>query len=861
MTDLYIHLLGESGSGDDVVCTIRLTFQPGETARHILSRCANSTTSDPVLTCEQIAQLQGGGFHLSLDEVTPLGDDDPLGAENPGDVYGLVAAAVDVYAHGTASLGPIDAAWEERSVRVSVRNGRTTPHDVLAAFAGASKAVKGLALAHDDEGGHIFDSAHASKPLQWVASGADFFVVAAPQQPEAVKIAHSPHRRWTIQTLPADAAATVTLDELSTLVAQARSSQCQRKAIELCCAAAPRLHTTLGAASSPLYLLLADLYVDAKKRPLAVEALRKVLTLTSSSLTPSARCKLNRKIAVTLFDDKQFQEAAEVFTHCIEEKGIPQDVMVDLRIRLGGCFFMLGQHDQGIGLVQGTLAGDLKNNVGVYWMAMFYVQRGLVKDAVMWAVQLVVRGHSDAAFLPQAKHLLVHVMRTFGTDKCLKEINEMIQVPKEPNADLASVVGYLALVARDHSIMDLSIALYRRALEICSTPLMALNYIHTLENDGRVFEALVATKTYLESLGPLSVGGVSARQVAKLLGPLDEANTSFPVPVDVALERLRRPRSFIRVHSDESVSIYTDANAAQSVPAGSLGAKRDHSAGGSPYDAQKMQLEILGIFFAAVKNCYLLGLLHLLPDLLYTINPLHKGHSLHKTIMRNEAAYFASIALLMQHLDPDVTSQYAEEAAALYVVGDSHCLSPSWHTVQLNGATHLIVCGVVTGLKIWHLRESSDFYPKHLYQQVTAAIPSSSKVMLILGEIDCREGVYQTVERGVYGSVAEACTVLGNIYTRVVRDLVQSKGLQHIIVHSPPPSLDVTRPLVLHLTGELQRQFRAQGDPRIGYAVVPVLTQEGELLPQYALDQTHLSPLYVFDGLLRRSIEAVLPAV
>jgi tetratricopeptide (TPR) repeat protein len=856
MSDVYINLHGDDS--DEFVSTIRLTFQPKEAVKHLLTRCAHSTTCDPPLTVEQISMLQGGGFQLSLDDATPMSQEF-MGDENPGDLFGLVAPPVNVYVHGTSSLRSVDPTLEELSTRVPVLNGRTIAKDLLVAF--ASTKSTSVELSYDDEGVHRMEGRLLTTPLQWVVEGADFFVVAA-AHPDAVKIVRTSNQpRWTILTLPHDAAESVTMEELSALVVQSRTKQCQRKAIDLCLAAAPRLQSTLGgAAVSPLYMLLADLYVDAKKRPLAVDALRKVLSLSSSSLTSSARCKLNKKIAMLLFDEKRYEEARDVFSSCIEENTISKDEIVDLRIRLGGCHFMLGDEDKGIAMVQGTLAGDLKNNQGVYWMAMFYVKRGLVKDAVSWAVQLVVRAHSDTSFGPQAKHLLVHVFRAFGSDQCLKEINDMIQVPKEPNADLASVVGYLALVARDHSIMDLAISLYRRALEICSTPLMALNYIHTLENDGRIYEALTETKKYLEGLGALSVGNVSARQVARLLGPLDDEVTVFPVPARVALERLRRPRSFVRVHADETVTAHSDATAAQALPLGSLPPKNDASTAPSPYDSQKMQLEILGIFFAAVKNCFLLGLLHLIPDLLVLINPLHKGHALHKTIMRNEAAYFASIALLMQHLDPDTTSQYDRDAEALYVVGDSHTLSPSWHSITLRGKPYLLVCGVVTGLKIWHLRESSDFYPKHLYHRITSAIPAASRVMLILGEIDCREGIFQTVEKGVYSSISEACAVLGNIYTSAVKSVVQRRQLPDIIVHSPPPSLDVTRPLVLQLTGELERQFRALRDPSIVFTVVPVLSADGmHLLPQYALDQTHLSPLYVFDGLLRRSIESALP--
>ena len=42
------------------------------------------------------------------------------------------------------------------------------------------------------------------------------------------------------------------------------------------------------------------------------------------------------------------------------------------------------------------------------------------------------------------------------------------------------------------------------------------------------------------------------------------------------------------------------------------------------------------------------------------------------------------------------------------------------------------------GLKHWHLRKESDFYPKAQFQTVTKALPEGATVIFIFGEIDCR---------------------------------------------------------------------------------------------------------------------------
>merc|ERR1711924_506013 len=93
--------------------------------------------------------------------------------------------------------------------------------------------------------------------------------------------------------------------------------------------------------------------------------------------------------------------------------------------------------------------------------------------------------------------------------------------------------------------------------------------------------------------------------------------------------------------------------------------------------------------------------------------------------------------------------------APLYVMGDSHSLAPAWRTVSYRGAPHLLVPRLVTGCKIWHLREGTqaspaDFFTKANFEAAAKAIPEGSSVVSLFGEIDCREGLLVAVERMRY---------------------------------------------------------------------------------------------------------------
>lgn len=57
---------------------------------------------------------------------------------------------------------------------------------------------------------------------------------------------------------------------------------------------------------------------------------------------------------------------------------------------------------------------------------------------------------------------------------------------------------------------------------------------------------------------------------------------------------------------------------------------------------------------------------------------------------------------------------------------------------------------LVTGLKHWHLRKESNFYPKANFWNVLQRIPAGSRVVFVLGEIDCREGILRAVEKCKY---------------------------------------------------------------------------------------------------------------
>ena len=67
--------------------------------------------------------------------------------------------------------------------------------------------------------------------------------------------------------------------------------------------------------------------------------------------------------------------------------------------------------------------------------------------------------------------------------------------------------------------------------------------------------------------------------------------------------------------------------------------------------------------------------------------------------------------------------------------------------MALRGKPRLLHPLLVTGIKMWHLRPSSHFYPKVHFWNTVKLLPQGSQVILLVGEIDCREGLLMAVEK------------------------------------------------------------------------------------------------------------------
>ena len=85
----------------------------------------------------------------------------------------------------------------------------------------------------------------------------------------------------------------------------------------------------------------------------------------------------------------------------------------------------------------------------------------------------------------------------------------------------------------------------------------------------------------------------------------------------------------------------------------------------------------------------------------------------------------------------------------LYVIGDSHALAS--HHINIKKSDHQFFCKSewIWGCKQWHLGNSDKNKFKYKFERIIHTLPSSSEILLSIGEIDCRydEGILKYIKK------------------------------------------------------------------------------------------------------------------
>lgn len=136
--------------------------------------------------------------------------------------------------------------------------------------------------------------------------------------------------------------------------------------------------------------------------------------------------------------------------------------------------------------------------------------------------------------------------------------------------------------------------------------------------------------------------------------------------------------------------------------------------------------------------------------------------------------------------------------------------------------------------------------PQINFERCAASIPDGSVVLLVFGEIDCREGILVAVEKDRYASVEEGICATQAHYLATLTSLAERLVC---LVHPIVPVLDETRNVVKHYNALLEAAVKRMSNPNVRWVdgvFAELLSADGSLLKdEFKLDGTHLHPSYV----------------
>lgn len=437
-------------------------------------------------------------------------------------------------------------------------------------------------------------------------------------------------------------------------------------------------------------------------------------------------------------------------------------------------------------------------------------------------------------------------------------------------ATTAAAFGYLAIVAKDNGAVSTAVTLLEWACDgDPDSSNYALNLMHALEivaDSGRALE--------------VGTGFIRRRRgdnfADACLSALEEN------PESREIELVWRDDGYARVAGEE-LKI------------------REKTV----FDAHR--LDFLAIGFVIAKILYLRGDLLRAARLVAEIEPFRHSSAvaLHTTSIRNENAYYGCLAQILaaekegkevperRRRNPQTSSSSDDGTGSIdswsqiYVCGDSHALSPAWKRWHLDGVDVELRPALVTGLKHWHLRPESVFYPKRNFysmvgletserKNVSSAlglgkisyanrldekdvVPDHSIVVFVLGEIDCREGILVAIQKLRYRNIEEGIDKTSLHFVKAAEIVAREKKLRKAFVHPVPPVLDETRAIVIMYNARLKVHVDNSEhlhwlDFFEGFLELNVEGSAGapiaKLKPKYNFDGTHLNPAYLDDLLL-----------
>ena len=195
----------------------------------------------------------------------------------------------------------------------------------------------------------------------------------------------------------------------------------------------------------------------------------------------------------------------------------------------------------------------------------------------------------------------------------------------------------------------------------------------------------------------------------------------------------------------------------------------------------------------------------------------------------------------------------AQDMPALYVIGESHALVTRGLAVAHAGAEWQCRPQWIPGCKQWHLAQAGENAFKQKFARTMAALPRGARVLLTIGEIDCRynEGVLSAWKKRATVPLSSLVADTVGGFVAHVAGLARAQELSVIVGGVPSPN-GPALPLVddelrelAELIGLFNRELGAAAVAAgLDFLDIHALTDRGDGLAtgEWHIDHYHLLP-------------------
>ncbi|OQS04843.1 hypothetical protein THRCLA_02951 [Thraustotheca clavata] len=523
-----------------------------------------------------------------------------------------------------------------------------------------------------------------------------------------------------------------------------------------------------------------------------------------------------------------FAKAKELGTLFIEKQ-----FDVEINLLLVECDFHLRAYKEALARLEQLRSSKKHQERIENWRAKVLFESGDVKKAIaivrqrlidsnefdLEAIALYSRIAHTRGHELEAMQMILKVLTERSKDKRIQAqfaeylnakngFKHLTQVLDTTTATTAPAYAYLATMAKDHGAIDGCIKCFVQSVNMCpNNASYVLNLVHALEISLEYEKAYQCIVQFCQKNDKKAVGNLICTMVLSILERFPTLLSSKgPLPYELIWTK----EGFV-----QNSHVYQE-------------------------DMKKKLLEeeswdLLALLFTLVKILFLEGCMTFLPQIITLIEPLRMqyGHHLHQTTIRNEHAYYCCIVQLLCIPEPSLSPISQDDI--LYVCGDSHTLPTAWRQLEISKSSYRLVPALVTGLKHWHLRPSTNFYPQKNFDNVVQSLPRKARVVFLFGEIDCREGIL-SVEEGMESTIS--------IFLNKLRQVVAMYEFEAYI-HPVVPVLNETR----HLVVQYNRIFRKLVERSTFCKWIDCFDEfldgNEQLQSCFHLDGTHLHPSYI----------------